>query len=210
MRFHRCLIFLAVVLAVGFVFSSQEISRGDDPAIAQKVPSTVRASAIVDFGFEEPKGNAKDAAAFGSTADVGQLKNRPQRVDSPFWGQAGKKAILLNAGRKQFVEIPDGPDVDRPGAVTASFFFLNLHPPGDKNFHGVIAKRAESNAKAVTNYGINYRPNGDAFQVYINDGGGFRSVVYSVKECDQHAAAGASLRLLGSRRRPGSRCRHGS
>ena len=153
-----------------------------NPAVAQKAPRSVRASAIVVFEFEEPNGDAKDAATFGGTADVGQLKNGPQRVDSPFWGQAGKKAVLLNAGRKQFVQIPDGPDGDRPNAVTASFFFLNLHPLTDGNFHGVIAKRAESNAGAVTNYGINYRPNGDAFQVYLNDGSGFRSVVYSVKE----------------------------
>ncbi len=171
---------LAVVLAVGLRF--QDVSRAADPAVAQKAPETVRGLAIVDFGFEEPAGDAKDAAVLGGTADVGQLKNRASRVDSPFWGQAGKKAILLTAGRKQLIEIPDGPDVDRPDAVTASFFFLNLHPLNDKTFHGLVAKRAESNAGAATNFGINYHPANDAFQVYINDGGGFRSVVYSVKD----------------------------
>ncbi len=178
---YRRSTFLAVVFAVGFGWGFQETSRAAEPAVAQKVPQTVRGLAIVDFGFEESAGDAKDAAVLGS-ADVGQLKNGPRRVGSPFWGQAGKKAILLNASRKQFIQIPDGPDVDRPDAVTASFFFLNLHPLNDKNFHGIVAKRAESNAGSATNFGINYRPANDAFQVYINDGSGFRSVVYSVKD----------------------------
>ena len=182
MIFRRCVVSLAFVLAVGFGWGFQKTGPAAEPAVAQKVPRTVRGLAVVDFGFEEPAGDAKDAAILGSAADAGQLKNGTRRVDSPFWGQAGKKAMLLTAGRKQFIEIPDGPDVDRPDAVTASFFFLNLHPLNDKSFHGIIAKRAESSAGSATNYGINYHPMNDAFQVYINDGSGFRSVVYSVKE----------------------------
>ncbi len=41
---------------------------------------------------------------------------------------------------------------------------------------------AEQNGQGVTNYGINYRSNGDVIQLYINDGSGFRTVNYSVKE----------------------------
>ncbi len=158
------------------------ICEADPPAKAQKPPNTVRATAIVDFDFEEPKGNATDAAEFGQTADVGTLTNNALRVDSPFWNQSGKKAILLNATRQQHVNIPDGPDTDRPNAVTASFFFLSLHPLTDGNFHGVIAKRADAKGKSVTNFGINYRPSADAFQLYLNDGSGYRTVVYSVKQ----------------------------
>ena len=158
------------------VILSAQSSRGDDPAVAERVPRTIRSTAIVDFSFEEPNGDARDGEL------IGKIANGTRRVPSPFWGQSGGKAILLNAGRKQLVQIADGPKTDRPDAVSVSLFFLSLHPLSDAAFHGVFAKRAESNAGAVTNFGINYRPNGDALQLYINDGGGFRSVVYSVKD----------------------------
>src|SRR5205823_4368766 len=79
---------------------------------------------------------------------------------------------------RQFVQIADSPDVDRPDAVTFSLLFVNLHPAADAAFHGVLAKRDD--AKQITNYGINYSQNGDAFQLYLNDGTGFKSAVYSL------------------------------
>ncbi|MCA9069949.1 MAG: hypothetical protein KDA84_13545, partial [Planctomycetaceae bacterium] len=157
-----------VVLAYAFLGFSQS-----SPA---QESASVRSQAVLDFGFEESKGSPQSGEV------TAELKGNPLRVDSPFWGQAGRRAIVLDAGAKQIVQIPDGPQVDRPQAVSLSLFFLNLHPVGDGNFHGLVAKRAEANAKAITNYGINYRPNNDALQLYLNDGGGFKSVVYSVKQ----------------------------
>ncbi len=168
----------AAVLVMGFA----QAGRADEPVSAQKAAKTIRGLAVVDLGFEEPTGNALDAAAHGKSADTGELQNGVARADSPFWGQEDKRAILLNANRKQFVQIPDSPDVDRPHAVTVSFFFLSLHPLNDAGAHGIVAKRAETKGKSVTNYGINYVSKSDVFQLYINDGSGFRIATYSVKE----------------------------
>src|SRR5262249_28794416 len=110
--------------------------------------------------------------------DNGLLVNRAIRVKSPFWGQSGKQAIVLDAGAKQCVQIADSPDVDRADAVSFSLFFVDLHPAADVAFHGVVGKRDDT--KQITNYGINYSHNGDTFQLYLNDGTGFKSAVYSL------------------------------
>lgn len=141
----------------------------------------VRSQAVVDLTFDAPTGDALDSAAAGKQPDKVSLVNGARRVTSPFWNQPGKGALLLDAEKKQFVQIADSPDVDRPDALTFSLFYLNLHELNDAAFHGIVAKRSAANP-AVTNYGINFRPQSDAFQLYVNDGSGFRVVVYSVKE----------------------------
>jgi hypothetical protein len=175
MSIYRSTKFMAVLACcVGFGW-------GADSASAQQTGS-IRAQAVVNLTFDEPSGDALDTGGAGKQADVGKLKNGPQRAASPFWGQSGKRAFIFDAGRKQSIEFSDGVDLDQPNAVTLGFYFLNLHPVSDKVAHGIVAKRTDPRTKAVTNYGINYVPSGDVFQVYVNDGGGFRIGSFSFKQ----------------------------
>src|SRR5262245_38233703 len=145
--------------------------------VADDAPA-VRSQAVVNLTFDEAAGNALDSAAVGSSKDEGALQNGAVRLRSPFWGQSSRQAVALDAGARQFVQIADSPDLDRPEAVTFSMFFVNLHPAADGAYHGIVAKRDE--AKQVTNYGINYTGNGDNFQVYLNDGAGYKTATYSL------------------------------
>src|SRR5258708_7952856 len=151
----------ATLFAGGFVSGGPSLTRADEPP-------TVRSQAVVNLSFDEAAGDALDSATAGSAKDNGVLQNGAHRVKSPFWGQSGKQALVLDSGLRQFVQIADSPDVDRPEAVSFSMFFVNLHPAADGGYHGVAAKRDEG--KQITNYGINYAGNTDTFQVYINAG----------------------------------------
>lgn len=138
---------------------------------------TIRSRAVVDLSLDS---NEKIADSRGKHHDQAVVKGKPPLINSPFWNQKGK-ALILEAGAKQYVEVPDSPDTDRPRGVTVSTFFLSLHPLTEGGaFHGLFAKRG-NNADARTNYGINYLPASDAFQVYIHDGTGFKVAGYSVK-----------------------------
>ncbi|MGE5191986.1 MAG: LamG-like jellyroll fold domain-containing protein [Deltaproteobacteria bacterium] len=141
-------------------------------------PPVVRSQAVVNLSFDEASGEAIDSATAGAARDNGALQNGAGRVKSPFWGQSGRQAVVLDAGAKQFVQIPDSPDVDGPDAVSFSMFFVNLHPAADTAYHGIVAKRDEP--KQITNYGINYTPNQDTLQVYLNDGAGYKAATYSL------------------------------
>ncbi len=142
---------------------------------------TVRSQAVVNFTFDEETGPAKEAAAAGQTADEGKLINDPARVASPFWNQKGKKALQLDAARQQYIEIADGPDVDRPDALTISLLFVNLHDPADATYHGLIAKRGTVDGKVQTNYGVNFSQQADTLQVYLSDGTGYKIAHYSTQ-----------------------------
>jgi hypothetical protein len=150
-------------------------------ASAAPAQETIRSQAVLQFTFDQDSGSAKDSAKAGQTADEGKLVNDPQRVASPFWNQPGKKALQLDAGRQQYVEIADGPDVDRPDALTFSLLFVNLQQPNAGGFHGLIAKRGTVDGKVYTNYGINFTQQGDTLQVYLSDGGGYKVVQYSTQ-----------------------------
>lgn len=146
------------------------------PATAQGI----RSQAVVDLTFDEASGDALDSAAAGAAKDNGLLVNGPFRVKSPFWGQSGKRALLLDTTTRQYVQIADSADLDRPEAVSISLLFVNLHPANDGAFHGIFGKRDDAATK-ITNYGLNYAPQNDAFQVYLNDGSGFKAAVFSVQ-----------------------------
>ena len=138
---------------------------------------TIRSQAVVDLSFDA---NDKLADTRGKHPDTAIVKGKPQLISSPFWNQKGKE-LILDPGSKQYVEVADSPDTDRPTGVTVSTFFLSLHPLTQGGpFHGIFAKRGD-NTDSRTNYGINYLPTGDAFQVYIHDGTGFKVARYSVK-----------------------------
>lgn len=161
----------AALLAAATALGGLSPAHADDPP-------TIRSQAVVNLSFDEASGDALDSAAGGGAKDNGSLQNGVSRVKSPFWGQKGGQALVLDSARKQFVQMADSPDVDRPEAVSFSMFFVNLHPAGDAAFHGVVAKRDE--VKQVTNYGINYAANSDTFQVYLNDATGYKIATYGV------------------------------
>lgn len=142
--------------------------------------ATVRSQAVVNLTFDEPSGDAQDSATAGAAKDTGVLVNAPARIRSPFWNQTGKQALVLDAGAKQFVQIADSADVDRPDAVTVSLLYVNLHPKTDGGFHGLFAKRDDTNTK-ISNYGINYVGQSDVFQVYVNDGTGYKVANFSTE-----------------------------
>ncbi len=145
---------------------------------------TVRSQAVVNLSFDEESGDALDSATAGGAKENGAIQNGGSRIRSPFWGQSGRQAVGLDAASRQFVQVADGPDVDRPEAVSFSMFFVDLHPATDPGYHGIVAKRDE--AKQITNYGINYTNAGDIFQVYLNDGAGYKTANYSVNAAVGH------------------------
>lgn len=155
---------------------------------ACRAADSVRSQAVVNLTFDEAAGDARDSAEAGTQKDAGKLIGGPQRVESPFWGQQGRRAMLFEAPRNQLVQVADGPDVDRPEAVSLSFFFLNLQNPDDEAARGIVAKRTDKDRPSA-NYGINFVAKRDMLQVYVNDGGGFRVATYSGKN------------TIGSRRR---------
>jgi hypothetical protein len=153
-------------------------------AIADE-PALVRNQAVVNLTFDEASGDALDSAAMGSTKDNAVFVNGAARVKSPFWGQSGgQQAVVLDSAARQFLQIADSPDVDLPDAVSFSLYFVNLHPASDTAARGLVAKRDD--AKQITNYGINYVNNVDTFQVYLNDGAGFKIASYSINAAIGH------------------------
>src|SRR5262245_30287761 len=103
---------------------------------------TVRSQAVVHLTFDEASGEATDSATAGAAQDNGTFVNGAARSPSPFWGQKGRQALVLDANAKQYVQIPHSADVNRPDAVTFSMFFVNLHAPNEAGFRSIIAKRS--------------------------------------------------------------------
>lgn len=162
------------LVAVGVVgFSLITVS----PLVAQ---DSVLNQAVVHLSFDEEAGPALDTGKASQHPDNGALVNDPVRVASPFWNQSGKKALLLDAARKQLVQFGESAEVDRPDAVTVSCFALNLNEASDATYHGLFAKRVEPGG-APTNYGINFQASGDVLQVYVNDTAAYRVANFSVK-----------------------------
>lgn len=157
--------FVAVVAAIATTAQAQD---------------SILSQAVTHLSFDEEAGPALDSAKGSQHPDNGTLVGNPARVASPFWNQSGKKALLLNSDQKQLVTFGESPELDRPDAVTVSFYALNLHRLDDAAFHGLFAKRVEPGGSS-TNYGINFQPSGDVLQVYFHDTAGYRVAQYSVK-----------------------------
>ena len=139
----------------------------------------IQSQAAISLSFDEASGDANAIVAGSSEKYHGKPVNGPKRIPSPFWNQSSKRALLLNAGKTQFIQLSHTPYLDRPDAVSLSFFFLSLHNLNDATTHGIVAKRFGN--KGSSNYGINYVPKSDVFQLYVNDGSGFHIATYSVK-----------------------------
>lgn len=146
----------------------------------QAQDNSIHNQAVLRFSFDEANGEATDTATAGSVKDVGQLLNGASRVKSPFAGQKGKSALIVDGARKQFVQVADGADVDQGNALSINFFYLHLGSPEDGGYQGLFAKRLEGNG--ATNYGINFSPKSDVLQVYLNDGSGFKTAQFGVKQ----------------------------
>lgn len=143
---------------------------------------SLRSQAVIDLNFDDPQNPYRDAATLGLSNDNGKSVNNPRLIPSPFWNQRGRRALLLNARRGQYVRIPDSLDSDRPDGLTISFYFLNLHPANDKVTRGIVAKRDDLNkTRQTANYGINYIGSANSIRPYINDGTGFRFPDFSLK-----------------------------
>jgi len=153
----------------------------------------IRDRAVISLTFDE-SGEAVsvvDSAKSGKLADAVTLTGSPTRYPATFNSAGNQHSLSLDPAMQQQVVIAHSEDSSRPDAVTISGMFASLHPLTDASFHGLFAKRkpASGTNGDITNYGINFQPSADVFQVYVNDGSGYKLSKYSVKN------------LLGSRRR---------
>lgn len=146
---------------------------------AAQSSSSIASQSVVHYTFDESSGPAIDRATVGKAADLGNLVGDPVRVASPFWNQSGKKAIQLDAAKKQCLEIANSPDTAAPQGITIGMFCVNLTEPTDNAFHGLVAKRGTADGKFSANYGINFQMQSDQFQLYIHDGAEYRIASYS-------------------------------
>jgi len=69
-------------------------------------------------------GNAKRRRRGNLRALFGGPGRRTEPGPSPFWSQTGKMPFASTGPKKQFVRLADIPYLDRPEAMTVSFFFL--------------------------------------------------------------------------------------
>ncbi|MEY2726907.1 MAG: hypothetical protein RLZZ458_2774 [Planctomycetota bacterium] len=140
----------------------------------------VRDRAVVRLNLDEASGNPADTATSGKAPDVVSLPAGAARSGSVFVPGTPGHSILLEPGSRQQIIVDGKGDASRPDAVTVSGFFASLHPLSDPEFHGLFAKR-NGNAGSPTNYGINFQPSADNFQVYVHDGTAYKVANYSVK-----------------------------
>ncbi len=122
-----------------------------------------------------------DSATTGTSSDIGTLPSGAHWLPTFFTSSDRAGALLLDPAAKQVLSIAPSADLDQNGAVSISGFFANLHAANDGAMHGLLAKR-QPTAPFKTNYGINYAPASDLFQLYVNDGTGFKVVIYSVRQ----------------------------
>ena len=170
-------LFLRLVIPVAIILLSGRLVSGG-PVFGQE--STVRSTAVVDLSFDDEEA-AEDRSTAGTATNTAQPKNGVSRFRSPFWNVTSGTAARFDATEKQYFEIADSADLDHEAGTTLSFYFLNLHEPDDRSFHGIAAKRDPKNQNR-TNYGLNYQPSSKKLQVYINDGSGFRVVAFPLEE----------------------------
>ncbi|MGQ0636252.1 MAG: hypothetical protein ACT4QC_16685 [Planctomycetaceae bacterium] len=162
-----------------FVIALALIAGGYRPALATDGPS-IRSQAVVNLTFDEVAGDALDTALVGAAKDNARLIGNAGRVRSPFWNQAGRKALVLEDAGREYAQIADSPDVDRPDAVTVSLLFTNLHPLNDGAFHGIFAKRPPG-LLTPSNYAMSYSMQSDQLRVFMNHAIDLKAGFYSAK-----------------------------
>jgi len=150
---------------------------------SQFAGAQVRDRAVVSLTFDdlaESPATAADSGKAGKVSDAVSLTSAPSRILSAFVTGSPGYSLLLDPARQQQIVIPNSDDVSRPEAVTISGLFASLHPLNDATFRGLFAKRKPGTGD-ITNYGINFQPSSDNFQVYVNDGSGYKVANFSVK-----------------------------
>lgn len=140
------------------------------------------AQAVTRFSFEEESGDAQDSATAGQVKDVGQTVNQSARVASPFWNQSGRRALQIDSNRQQYVRVDNNADISSPKGVTVSLFCVNLNDNSDAGYRGLFGKRGQQDGRDTTHYGVNYQLSSGLYQVYINDGAGYRVARYNARE----------------------------
>ena len=143
----------------------------------------IRDRAVLSVTFDDPgdePGTTSDAGKAGKIADAVTLSGGATRIPSAFVNGSSGYSVMLDSKLEQQVVITNSEDISRPDAVTVSGLFANLHPVNDSAIHGLFAKRKPAGGD-VSNFGINFQSSIDNFQVYVNDGTGFKVAHYSVK-----------------------------
>ena len=153
-------------------------------ALGAVTAADVRDRAVVSLTFDDlPDATATvtgDSAKAGKLADSIALSGSPARIPSAFVPETAGFSLMLDPDRKQQLVIPSSDDTSRPDAVTISGMFASLHPLSESAYRGLFAKR-KAGSGDNSNYGINFKPDGDVLQVYVNDGSGYKAANYSVK-----------------------------
>ena len=162
---------LVALIVANFAFSG-------DIAEAQ-----VRDRAVVSLNFDDAPAvvtTAADSGKAGKVADAVSFAASPSRIPSAFVTGSAGYSLFIDGTKQQVLSIANSEDTSRPNAVTVSGLFASLHALNDGGTLGLFAKR-KVGAGDPTNYGINFQPAADNFQVYVNDATGFKVVNYSVK-----------------------------
>jgi hypothetical protein len=144
------------------------------------VAAEVRDRAVIRLRMDEPSGTPTDTATAGKAPDTVTLPAVATSSVSVFIPGGDSRCLLLDPASRQQISIDGKGDASRPDAVTISGFFASLHPLSDADFHGLFAKRNGNNG-SPTNYGINFHPASDNFQLYVHDGSAYKVINYSVK-----------------------------
>jgi hypothetical protein len=168
----RSVCVLTAVFCLGWLFPVSLVNAAG--------AKSIRAGAAVSVSFDDADRPGAVSVKRIAEPFAAKVVNGPSRVPSPFWNQRGRSALRFDAAKRQSVRLVDIPYTTRPDAVTLSFFFVSLHPASDNASHGILAKR--SSGPRGANYGINYVPASDVFQLYVNDGSGFRIASYSARK----------------------------
>ncbi|MEJ7589968.1 MAG: hypothetical protein WKF77_00315 [Planctomycetaceae bacterium] len=154
-------------------------------AVCDLAAADVRDRAVVSLTFDDlPESGViattADSAKGGKLADAVSLTQAPSRIPSAFVAGSTGASLLLNPESKQQIVIANSEDVSRPDAVSVSGLFANLQSADSNTYHGLFAKRHPTSS--TSNYGINFNPGTDTFQVYVNDSTGYKLAQYSVKQ----------------------------
>jgi len=158
---------------------------------AKVLSQEVRGRAVIDLTMDASPDDPSlltDSAQVGETSDRATIQGDARRIPSILGAAGSGQSLMLDAGKSQYLSIASSADVSRADAITVSGVFASLHAESEKGFRGLFAKR-QPDGKRITNYGINFDHSSDVFQLYVNDGDGFRIARYSTKQ------------VLGSRRR---------
>ena len=138
----------------------------------------IRDRAVLRLAFDGDQPLADQA---GQVADQAMLPNGGTLTPAAFVADQTGNSLFLEPDSKQYVSVATSDEIKRPDAVTVSGFFASLHPLSDNQFHGLFAVR-NSNEGTPSNFGINFNPASDNFQLYVNPGSGYKVANYSVSK----------------------------